>query len=393
MASRRIHILGAGNIGLFIASQLRQAKVPVTLLLRPQTLATYPGQISLFVPPHKTIIPDVPAESCGEETNIKETGLKDSTAATTTSSPPPPQTPIDHLIVAVKSHQVRLALSPILSRLHKDSTILLLQNGVPPSPAELFPTLKPEQRPHLMAGVVTHGVFQKSRWNITLAGKGGLWFAPYDGIPEENTNNKDNNEEVIYGQLPPPEAPMSWIFSASPTTRFLTQSLTEAGSIPITSSELNTKILTKLCINCVINPLTAINNFKNGMVMDICSDDAKLICGEVLKVTGMDIDVLWEEVKRVVDVTRTNWSSMWQDIENGRKTEIRELNGWVVDRAKDLGLRERDYRVNKWLLDTVIEMEGKPREKGKPAKKEEPEEKGETEKGKPAKEEKQKEKV
>jgi ketopantoate reductase len=262
-----------------------------------------------------------------------------------------------------------------------------------------------------MAGVVTHGVFQKSRWNITLAGKGGLWFAPYDGVvlPDRKTepprvrvgggklalgeevkhkevlvagsgNTKDKelggnqvnlNQEVIYGQLPPPEAPMSWIFSASSTTKFLTQSLTKAGSTPITSSELNTKILTKLCINCVINPLTAINNFKNGMVLDICSDDAKAICGEVLKVTGMNIDVLWEEVKRVVDVTRTNWSSMWQDIEKGRKTEIRELNGWVVDKAKELGLREKDYRVNKWLLDTVIEMEGKPRER------EETEEEGE----------------
>ncbi|KAI5797302.1 ketopantoate reductase PanE/ApbA-domain-containing protein [Pyronema domesticum] len=328
MAARRIHILGAGNIGLFVASQLRQAKVPVTLLLRPQTLATYPGQISLFVPPHKTIIPDLLAEAVP---SYEETDPKSPAEST-------PQTPIDCLIVAVKSHQVRLALSPLLSRLNKDSTILLLQNGVPPSPTELFPTLEPQQRPHLMAGVVTHGVFQKERWNITLAGKGGL---------------------VRVG-----EAPMSWLFTSSPTTQFLTSSLTSSGSTPISSSELNIKILTKLCINCVINPLTAINNFKNGMVLSICSEDAKAICGEVLKVTGMNIDVLWEEVKRVVDVTRTNWSSMWQDIENGRKTEIRELNGWVVDKAKELGLRERDVRVNKWLLDMVVEMEGKPRERG-----------------------------
>lgn len=262
-----------------------------------------------------------------------------------------------------------------------------------------------------MAGVVTHGVFQKERWNITLAGKGGLWFAPYDGVvlpdrdrksesprvrvgggksalgeddkekgisvaPDPNlkdTEEKEKNgkeggnkedQEVIYGQIPPPEAPMSWLFTSSPTTQFLTSSLTSSGSTPISSSELNIKILTKLCINCVINPLTAINNFKNGMVLSICSEDAKAICGEVLKVTGMNIDVLWEEVKRVVDVTRTNWSSMWQDIENGRKTEIRELNGWVVDKAKELGLRERDVRVNKWLLDMVVEMEGKPRERG-----------------------------
>jgi len=34
-----------------------------------------------------------------------------------------------------------------------------------------------------------------------------------------------------------------------------------------------------------------------------------------------------------------NWSSMQQDVSAGRRTEIDELNGWVVARATVLGTR------------------------------------------------------
>ena len=45
-----------------------------------------------------------------------------------------------------------------------------------------------------------------------------------------------------------------------------------------------------------------------------------------------------------------NWSSMRQDVVNRRRTEIEQLNGWVVARSVDLGLAAVH---NEWLTNSV----------------------------------------
>lgn len=90
----------------------------------------------------------------------------------------------------------------------------------------------------------------------------------------------------------------------------------------------------KLAVNCVINPLSALFKIKNGDILRIPEDILISIISEVKKVATLEKITLpldpYEELKKVVSVTKDNKSSMLQDIEKGRKTEIDYLNGAVV---------------------------------------------------------------
>jgi len=90
----------------------------------------------------------------------------------------------------------------------------------------------------------------------------------------------------------------------------------------------------KLAINCVINPLSALFKIKNGDILRIPEDLLTRIIDEVKKVAMLEKITLpldpYEELKRVINITKDNKSSMLQDIEKGRKTEIDYLNGAVV---------------------------------------------------------------
>lgn len=90
----------------------------------------------------------------------------------------------------------------------------------------------------------------------------------------------------------------------------------------------------KLAVNCVINPLSALFKIKNGDILRIPEDILTSIINEVKKVATLEKITLpldpYEELKKVISITKDNKSSMLQDIEKGRKTEIDYLNGAVV---------------------------------------------------------------
>ena len=68
-----------------------------------------------------------------------------------------------------------------------------------------------------------------------------------------------------------------------------------------------------------------------------------------------------EHVYEVASATAMNRSSMLQDVERGRKTEIDSLNGAIVKLAKSLGLK---VPVNDVLTAAIrnLETEGSRRE-------------------------------
>ena len=96
----------------------------------------------------------------------------------------------------------------------------------------------------------------------------------------------------------------------------------------------------KLFVNVGINAITALTGIQNGQLLDldITRDLSRSAVAEAVSTArAKDIAVREEAVSHVFDVaaaTAANRSSMGQDIDNKRLTEIDAINGYVVREAK-----------------------------------------------------------
>jgi len=108
------------------------------------------------------------------------------------------------------------------------------------------------------------------------------------------------------------------------------------------SHHIKEKQWLKLAINCVINPLTAINDVENGQLLQRKYNKIidKLLTEiiSVAKYEGMQfsLDELKTQVLSVATMTGKNCSSMRSDILKKRKTEIDYINGYITNTAKSL---------------------------------------------------------
>ena len=100
----------------------------------------------------------------------------------------------------------------------------------------------------------------------------------------------------------------------------------------------------KLLINVGINAITALTGIKNGELLDLEATIAlsRAAVEEAVRVAeAQNIGVRKDVVDHVLEVARAtgkNRSSMGQDVDNRRLTEIKAINGVVVKEAKRLGI-------------------------------------------------------
>ena len=112
----------------------------------------------------------------------------------------------------------------------------------------------------------------------------------------------------------------------------------------VNAEEMECLLWEKLASNCIINPLTTLYQCKNGDLRHIFKEDDEninLVLKEISEVAKIhhnlsDIDNdrfsfnnLKAFVDHVINVTAPNKSSMLQDFEQGRRTEINYLNGYI----------------------------------------------------------------
>ncbi|KFY12580.1 hypothetical protein V492_03799, partial [Pseudogymnoascus sp. VKM F-4246] len=244
------------------------------------------------------------------------------------------------------------ALTPLLPRLSSESTILFTQNGIGAvdEVAALFPT---HAQPTYLSAIVTHGVFSTGPFSATHAGVADLKIGPVSVSPTTSL---------------PPAARwlMDTILSSEPLAA------TEVGA-----EELLNVTLEKLVANAVINPLTAIFRVPNGEVLDprltglrkaLVAEASTVIVSHLSALRVLDAETrerfsasrLGEMVERVCVATSGNRSSMLQDVEAGRGTEVAYINGWVVQRGREMGV---EVGVNERVLGMV--EGGEVRELGK----------------------------
>ncbi|KAI9848537.1 MAG: hypothetical protein M1837_007206 [Sclerophora amabilis] len=334
--SRRIHVLGVGNIGKFVAHSLAGLPhpPPITLILRHASQA-------------KTW------EREGEGINIITDGVSDARTGFSIETPAfeaeherleqeAEQNPIDHLIVTTKAPHTIRALEPLKHRLHPESSILFLQNGmgiIEEVNESIFPD--PEARPNYMLGIISHGVFTKDAYFSAV--HAGFGTTAVGALPRETFSRR--RDEVKETKLPLP-------------SRYLLRTLTRTpvlAAVGFSHIELAQLQLEKLAINAIINPLTAIMNCLNGDLLNnfAITRTMRLLIAEISyviralpelqDVPNVAIRFSPKRLEAIVVGTATktsnNVSSMLQDTQRGSVTEIDYINGYIVKRGEMLNIR------------------------------------------------------
>ncbi|KAL1612109.1 2-dehydropantoate 2-reductase (Ketopantoate reductase) (KPA reductase) (KPR) [Paraconiothyrium brasiliense] len=383
---RRIHIMGLGNVGYFVAHSLKGIPnaPPVTLVFHNRDRLKEWEES----PRRLQCITDGDAERReGYEAELaiprlryhgKELGINISDASPEGSSEQAEalqepklahgesSEPISSLILCMKSTQVLSALSSVKHRLHKESVICFLQNGmgtVEEVNKEIFPDVA--TRPHYMVGINSHGMHKTGDpFTVVHAGFGTISL----GILP---NERDRESPKFAAHSPPhpvePAHPANPDLSSPPTaatatftpsTRYLLRTLLRtpvlcaAGFSPPDLLQLQ---LEKLAVNCIINPLTVMLDARNGSILYNYSLTRviRLLLSEVSLVirslpelkyipnvqTRFDPERLETVVIGVANRTRDNISSMLADVRAGRRTEIDYINGWIVKKGEEMGMK------------------------------------------------------
>lgn len=286
--SSQWHLLGAGSLGCLFAAYLQHAGVALEIIVRDAaTLQTL--------------------NENGGITLTEDT--EHSTIAIAATIPHTLDAPITQLLICTKAQQTLAAIDSVKHRLATDSLIILLQNGM--GVRELLQ----QQFPHatILHALSTEGAFRTARFHVTHAGHG----------------------ETVIGAI---EAQQQIL--AKKTVNALQCKL------PIVFvPDIERRLWLKLAVNSVINPLTALHRCRNGELLKLDDIDSTIenLYAELALVTqieNIDVDVkeMRDEVYRVIHATAQNKSSMLQDIEAGRASEIDFINGFIVQRAHAHGL-------------------------------------------------------
>ncbi|EIM1707517.1 2-dehydropantoate 2-reductase [Aeromonas dhakensis] len=293
-------LLGCGALGGVFASLLTQSGQSTRVLLRERHRATlHPG------------IDFTSLEGNTQLINI-ERGFVDQ----------PGQ--IQRLLVMTKADQVIEALTPLVGQLATDVPIVLLHNGM--GIAEQVVALFPHNP--VIAGVTSHGAMQSGHFVFRHTGKGETWLGPVNEAARAHAALADE----------------------------LAAALGQAGW----DEQIQARQWQKLAVNCAINPLTALYKLKNGELAGPRFADAlQQICVEVADVMQAEgqptgSDELLRRAMTVVELTADNYSSMYQDIEQGRETEIEAITGFLLARAACHGIA---VPVNQGLYQAIKEKQ------------------------------------
>jgi 2-dehydropantoate 2-reductase len=379
--TKPLYVLGGGSMGLLFAASIRLKNplFPVTLLLRPGTpkerLRKYDqdliidglsNRVSLKTSPRfasmlnqgihasngtgfilaamKTTekdmvnIVDIPAEILSQEPHENTT-----------------EETIKRVLVCTKAQDVSRAIDSITHRFEPNAgtEIFILSNGILAIMEELHGKNIPAQ---IISASTTHGahrgdesdfshvppLLRPSCWNVVHAGFGAMYLEKSD----RNNDESDSLGKVLLASCLNP--------------------------ILLSREEMKMIHWKKLVANCTINPLTALRRCLNGQILagnEIKPRymDSSILHELVLELSqlaqaeleshseALSCEHLLEFVYDVVRKTAHNRSSMLQDIDNGRSTEIDYLNSYVVNLGrKKYGL---PMDANDYILHEVRRLE------------------------------------
>lgn len=358
--TNEIHILGTGSIGKLVAHSLRGLPnpPPVTLLLHKGSLYTewVEGRKEITLVTKGTSVShggfNAELARAGFRMHQRAVGLEEVLEERQAGDIAPHlrrahgsediavpdignEGYIQNLIVTAKAGNTVGALLSVKHRLGPTSSILFLQNGlgvIEEVNQKVFPD--PGTRPTYLQGVISHGVNSSESWTAIHAGQGSISISI---LPRE-----DRSE-----------------YKASPeSARYLLRTVCRSpvlAAIGDQPTELLQKQLSKLAVNCVINPLTTMIDARNGAIfnnkalertMRLLLMEISLVIRNLPELQALpntsrrfSVDTLYRSVYMTANQTAENISSTLADVRNGNRTEIDYLNGYIVKRGEELGIK------------------------------------------------------
>lgn len=355
--SQRIYILGLGNLGKLFATSLAQLPdpPPITLVVHQrQLLKLWNENPGLRMTRHGATTSHLNFDiECWDYTKPKVGSARQVNNGM----------PIQNLIIATKAFDALPSVDVARRYLNYKSNVLFVQNGVnhlwPPN-GNLFTKTRwaadGKSHPNFLHAVTMHGVYSDGPFESVHASPAHIVMGPVLVSPK--------SDEDATAQL---------------TNLITTAPHLEAQAVH--KSELWLLQLEKLVINTIINPLTAILQVKNGalfaepegpivQLMDRLlreastvlkalvkhPDSQSIIQDSELSKTDMLERVSFEKLRKslweIGEKTKDNQSSMFQHVRDGKRTEIKELNGWLVATAQRIDPKI-DVSTNRLLVKAV----------------------------------------
>lgn len=351
---RRVFILGLGNLGRLYATCLSQLSdpPPITLVVHRRSLLE-----------HWVSNPGIEMTRYGHLERLSNFDIEWWTPEK------PPVGPvrevggggqISNLIVATKAPDAIHEADRLRKYLDRSSTVVFVQNGMnrlwPPHGAAYNTHRWPDgHHPNFLHGVTMHGVYSEGTFKSVHA-------APAD---------------VVIGPVCPSQ-------THAERSSYLTKLVTTAPHLAgraVSRSELWILQLEKLVMNMIINPLTAVLRVRNGELFADSNGETIRVMDELLTETSDVLRALVQhessqdilagnqipsealihrlsapKLRKMLhgfgEKVKFNKSSMFQDVEAGKPTEIREFNGWLVETAEFLN-QGLDVSLHKTLIDLV----------------------------------------
>jgi 2-dehydropantoate 2-reductase len=246
---------------------------------------------------------------------IKFTDINDVTHAIPSNIITQPKSPIDIVLVCVKSYQLNQAIADIQSIISPNTLVITTHNGLGALNTQSNQYLKNNT---VLDMLTTHGCLKIANDEIKHTGVGishlGVKFDPTEKYID--SNKQKNISDLLDTALPA----VAWC------------------------DDILSKQWLKLAINCVINPLTAVFDIKNG---EVANPEFTSIIGQVIDeivAIGNTKDIslnkvqLLETVLLVAKNTAQNSSSMRCDVQLNRKTEIEYINGYIHKLGQELNI-------------------------------------------------------
>ncbi|KRE90412.1 hypothetical protein ASG89_08945 [Paenibacillus sp. Soil766] len=299
-----IMIIGAGSLGLLFAAKLAPISSQVTLVTRTE------GQARELA--EHGIQSSIGTES--QAAKVEKSVVFRSFSEEISDGVVPFARQVDYIFLMVK----QTAISPELinymnSQMTRHTYLICFQNGVGHE-QKLGQAIGWDK---LLFAVTTEGAKRIGPTSVSHTGHG----ITYLGEIVPNNFAASNNQHISIVHL-----------------------LELAGFQAKLSKNMEVRIWSKLIINVVINPLTAILRVPNGellrstwtlsLMQDLYHEALLLAAAK-----GVELPVdLWVTIQAVCETTKMNHSSMLQDIEASRRTEVDYLNGSLVRMGNEMGL-------------------------------------------------------
>lgn len=300
MGDHHIAILGGGSVGLCLAASFAKSEAKVSLLVREASVAGLQGQ-------------NISVSGLLGEHDIAAGRIEIGSA----SSPTDEQRACDMLVVTTKAHDVEAALRPFARPDGRGPAVLLLQNGM--GSAEVARRVMGQETP-IYSTAMMIGMVRNSPTDVAVTA---------------------HSSPILSGALlGDDEGALQTLLA-----------LAQEGIVPMQHDpNIRQTISFKLLFNSCMNPTGALIGRTYGELLE--NPHSRELIAALAEETLAAYAAAWDyrpaengqhyvdEVLNAIIFPRSagHRSSMVQDLEAGRATEIDFLNGAVVGLAKQQGL-------------------------------------------------------